>query len=211
MYTRPSLQKTQEFRPIPGHHQPKLAAWSSVLLDRRSGCEHQHFFFFSPLLLPQFSDCWGPSRKIQNEEEENRSVHAVLSPLLAWSLLPSARYCMYQLPFFFCFSAQFHRPPSQVRYICENDFKLSLQKLECDTISSLPPDSAVYDGVETILLGDPGLRAFRSNCGLSGEVPLTVRAKRCWRLGSVGAVWIWFWGCLWWDHHWLLCCSTWLN
>ena len=52
--------------------------------------------------------------------------------------------------------------------ICENDFKLSLQKLECDTISSLPPESAVFDGVETILLGDPGLRAFWSNCGLSG-------------------------------------------
>jgi len=35
--------------------------------------------------------------------------------------------------------------------ICENDFKLSLQKLECDTISSLPPESADFDGVETIL------------------------------------------------------------
>ena len=47
MYTRPSLQKTQEFRPIPGRHQPKLAAWSSVLLDRRSGCEHLPCIFFS--------------------------------------------------------------------------------------------------------------------------------------------------------------------
>ena len=72
--------------------------------------------------------------------------------------------------------------------ICENYFKLSLQKLECDTISSLPPESTVFDGVETILLGDPGLRAFWSHCGLSGEVPLAVRAKRRWRLGSVGAV-----------------------
>ncbi len=35
--------------------------------------------------------------------------------------------------------------------ICENDFKLSLQKLERDTISSLPPESADFDGVETIL------------------------------------------------------------
>jgi len=35
--------------------------------------------------------------------------------------------------------------------ICENDFKLSLQKLECDTISSLPPEAADFDGVETIL------------------------------------------------------------
>ena len=72
--------------------------------------------------------------------------------------------------------------------ICENDFKLSLQKLECDTISSLLPESAIFDGVETILLGDPGLRAFWSNYGLSGEVPIAVRAKRRWRLGSVGAV-----------------------
>ena len=101
MYTRPSLQKTQEFRPIPGHHQPKLAAWSSVLLDRRSGCEHQHFFLLcccpsSPAVVVE-----APAEKFKNEEEENRSVHAVLSPLLAWSLLPSARYCVYQLPFFF--------------------------------------------------------------------------------------------------------------
>ena len=35
--------------------------------------------------------------------------------------------------------------------ICENDFKLSLQKLRCDTISSLPPEAAVFDGVDTIL------------------------------------------------------------
>ena len=38
--------------------------------------------------------------------------------------------------------------------ICENDFKLSLQKLRrCDTISSLPPEAAVFDSVDTILWG----------------------------------------------------------
>ena len=36
--------------------------------------------------------------------------------------------------------------------------------------------------------------------GSSSNLPVTIICPH-----------IWFWGCLWWDHYRVLCCSTWLN
>ena len=140
MYTRLALQKTQEFRPIPGHHQPKLAAWSSVLLDSRSGCECSTNVSLCCCPSPAVVEASAEKFKIKKKKTDQFMLcsHNFLHERCCLLLVTACTNCHLS-------SASPRNSIARHRrfgiLVCENDLKLSLQKLECNTISSLPPHS----------------------------------------------------------------------
>ena len=141
MYTRPSLQKTQEFRPIAGHYQPKLAAWSSVLLDSRSGCEHSTFFFLLCCCpSPAVVGCWSLSRK--NLKWRRKKQICSCCALTTSCMIATALCSLLCVPTtaIFLFASPRNFVARHRRFgICENDFKLSLQNLDVLPFLLCPP------------------------------------------------------------------------